>query len=459
MEWFSQQLHALAGRHKALPVEAHACALPHSHARRIAPPGTAVQSVNLTIAESAPGWWRSTLAGGPATGGQTLGTGWWPRFETMVRAATSWWYARPSRPFPESRHQTQGTASARISSTGFRAAPGWWRARGPVNLSRSADTSSGDGEFGPGQATYHLPVLPDECLHWMQPAPGRFIIDGTLGGGGHSEAFLNAGASVLGVDRDPEALSHARERLTRFGDRFSTWEGNFAKLPDCPALAGGPAADGLLLDLGVSSRQLDSAARGFSFMRGGPLDMRMGPSSPRTAADLVNSLDEASLARILFEFGEEPKARRIAAAIAAQRQVKPFSDTVELAGCIERAIGRHGRIHPATKTFQALRMAVNEELDSLSTVLRQLPRILKPGGLLLVITFHSLEDRLVKQFLKHRSSRWIDDPTWPEPRANPDFQFELLSRKAVLPTAAESRTNPRARSSKLRVARLLPTPP
>lgn len=321
----------------------------------------------------------------------------------------------------------------------------------------AADPACSENPTDP--AHYHLPVLPAECLHWMQPAPGRFIIDGTLGGGGHSESFLNAGASVLGVDRDPEALAHARERLSRFGPQFSTWQGNFATLPECPALAQGPCADGLLLDLGVSSRQLDAAARGFSFMRNGPLDMRMGPSSPHTAAELVNSLPETELARILFEFGEEPKARRIAAAIVAQRQLKPFTDTLELASCIERAVGRHSRIHPATKSFQAIRMAVNEELESLHTVLSQLPRILKPGGILLVITFHSLEDRLVKQFLKHRSSRWIDDPSWPEPRANPDYQFELLSRKAILPSPAESRSNPRARSAKLRVARLLPSLP
>ena len=293
----------------------------------------------------------------------------------------------------------------------------------------------------------------------MGAAPGMFIIDGTLGGGGHSEMFLKAGATVLGVDRDPEALSHARARLAPFGDRFSTWEGNFSNLPEVPEIQHGGKADGLMLDLGVSSRQLDSAVRGFSFMREGPLDMRMGPSSPRTAADIVNDWDEADLAKIFFEFGEEPKSRRIAAAIVKQRAHKKFETTLELAACIEAAIGRQGRTHPATRAFQAIRMAVNEELESLATALNSIPQVLKPGGRLLIITFHSLEDRMVKRFLRHRSAPFIDDPGWPEPRPNPDYQFQLLARKAIAPTAEETSLNPRARSAKLRVARLLETTP
>ena len=194
-------------------------------------------------------------------------------------------------------------------------------------------------------------------------------------------------------------------------------------------------------------------------MREGPLDMRMGPSSPHTAAEVVNQWDEADLVRILFEFGEEPKARRIAGAIVRQRAVRPFETTLDLASCIEAAVGRHGRTHPATRAFQAIRMAVNEELESLATVLAAAPAILKPGGRLLIITFHSLEDRMVKRFLRHRSAPFIDDPGWPEPRPNPDYQFQLLARKAITPTAEETTLNPRARSAKLRVARLLaPTP-
>jgi 16S rRNA (cytosine1402-N4)-methyltransferase len=213
----------------------------------------------------------------------------------------------------------------------------------------------------------------------------------------------------------------------------------------------------LLLDLGVSSRQLDSAARGFSFMREGPLDMRMGPSSPRTAAEVVNEWSEQELMRIFFEFGEEPKARRIAAALVKQRASAKFETTLQLANCIENAVGRHGRTHPATRAFQAIRMAVNEELESLAAALAAAPAVLKPGGRLLVITFHSLEDRMVKRFLRHRSTAFMDDPGWPEPRPNPDFQYELLARKAIVPGAQEISSNPRARSAKLRVARLLST--
>jgi 16S rRNA (cytosine1402-N4)-methyltransferase len=207
--------------------------------------------------------------------------------------------------------------------------------------------------------------------------------------------------------------------------------------------------------LGVSSRQLDSAERGFSFQKDGPLDMRMGPSSPRTAADVVNGWSEAELVKILFEFGEESKARRIAAAIVKRRETKAFDTTLDLANFIEKTIGRHGRTHPATRTFQAIRMAVNEELESLAAALEAVPSVLKPGGRLLIITFHSLEDRMVKRFLKHRSTAFLDDPGWPEPRPNPDYQFRLLAKKAIAPTPEEISRNPRARSAKLRVAQLL----
>lgn len=316
-----------------------------------------------------------------------------------------------------------------------------------------------DFSENPTPGGYHLPVFPAETSDWMAAGEGKFIIDGTLGGGGHSEIFLKAGARVLGVDRDPEALAHARARLASFGDRFSTWEGNFSQLREIPTIREGEKVDGILMDLGVSSRQLDVAERGFSFMRDGPLDMRMGPSSPRTAADVVNRWSEPDLVRILFEFGEESKARRIAAAILKQRAIQPFATTLELANCIERTIGRHGRTHPATKTFQAIRMAVNEELESLAAALAAAPTILKPGGRLLIITFHSLEDRMVKRFLRHRSTPFLDDPGWPEPRPNPDYQFRLLSRKAIAPTAEEISLNPRARSAKLRVAQLLDPKP
>jgi len=373
-----------------------------------------------------------------------LGTELLSLFETVVRAAPGWLSARPSTDFLPDEAAGSGQHAAPSLITDACAAPGWLSAQASANFSEI---------IAPGD--YHLPVFPAEIEEWMAAGPDKFIIDGTLGGGGHSEIFLKSGARVLGVDRDPEALAHARARLAGYGARFSTWEGNFSQVPQIPEIRNGDLADGLLMDLGVSSRQLDSAERGFSFMREGPLDMRMGPSSPRTAADIVNTWPEADIVRILFEFGEESKARRIAGAIVRQRVIKPFVTTLDLADFIEKTIGRHGRTHPATKTFQAIRMAVNEELESLATALANASSALKPGGRLLIITFHSLEDRMVKRFLKHRSTEFLDDPGWPEPRPNPDYQYRLLSRKAIAPTAEEISLNPRARSAKLRVAQLL----
>ena len=379
---------------------------------------------------------------------KSLGTELLAFFERMVRAASGVLSARPSIHFLLGPNGSPGTASRFFDRSDVCTAPGWLSAQASVTFSEISVASD-----------YHLPVFPVEIGEWMAAAPDQFVIDGTLGGGGHSEILLKAGARVLGVDRDPEALAHARARLVNYGERFSTWQGNFSCLPDIPALQNGDRADGLLMDLGVSSRQLDSAERGFSFMREGPLDMRMGPSSPRTAANIVNQWSEADMVRILFEFGEESKARRIAGAIVRQRAIKPFVTTLDLADFIEKTIGRHGRTHPATKTFQAIRMAVNEELESLATALSNVSKVLRPGGRLLIITFHSLEDRMVKRFLKHRSTAFLDEPGWPEPRPNPDYQYRLLSRKALIPTAEEISLNPRARSAKLRVAQLLDLKP
>ena len=411
--------------------------------------GTGIHASLQTDVRTASGWlsMRRPMAF-PAAHQQSLGTELLARLETMVRAACGWWSARTSRIFPALQNDALGTARRFVNPTGACATSGWLSAQAPADFS----TTGGGG-------AYHLPVFAGEIRAWMDAGPDQFIVDGTLGGGGHSEVFLEAGAKVLGIDRDPEALIHARTRLAAYADRFSTWEGNFSQLQEIPEIRNGRRADGLLLDLGVSSRQLDSPARGFSFMREGPLDMRMGPSSPHTAAQVVNQWDEADLVRVLFEFGEEPQARRIAAAIVRQRSIRPFETTLELAACIENAVPRHSRTHPATRAFQAIRMVVNEELESLGAALTAAPGILKPGGRLLIITFHSLEDRMVKRFLRHRSAPFMDDPGWPEPRTNPDCQFQLLARKAITPSAEEISLNPRARSAKLRVARLLDPKP
>ncbi|MBN8460008.1 MAG: 16S rRNA (cytosine(1402)-N(4))-methyltransferase RsmH [Verrucomicrobia bacterium] len=364
----------------------------------------------------------------------------------MARAAFHGWLAaRPSAGLLAGRRRQIGTiASTAVHDPVSRTVSGC-SVREPAWLSSPES----------GETFYHLPVMPDEVLQALTAGPDRVIIDGTLGGGGHSELLLETGARVIGIDRDPEALAHARQRLARFGDRFETWEGNFADVAEMPFVRDGGKADGLLLDLGVSSRQLDAAGRGFSFQREGPLDMRMGPASVLTAAVVVNTWPEADLAKIIRELGEEPQARRIAAAIADRRKSRPFSTTTDLADCIERAIGRRGRIHPATRAFQAIRMTVNDELGSLSRVLTAAPSVLKPGGRLAIITFHSLEDRKVKVHLRHHASQFIDDPGWPSPRPNPDWNFHLPSRKAILPTTGETARNPRSRSAKLRVAQLL----
>jgi 16S rRNA (cytosine1402-N4)-methyltransferase len=267
--------------------------------------------------------------------------------------------------------------------------------------------------------------------------------------------LLETGARVVGIDRDPEALARARRRLARFGGRFEPWEGNFCRMRELPALRGGVRADGVLLDLGASSPQFDRAERGFSFQREGPLDMRMGPDAGPTAAEIVNTWPESELVAMIRNLGEEPAARRMVTAIAARRALRPFVTTTDLAACVERAVGRRGRIHTATRVFQAIRMTVNDELGALARALESVSGVLKPGGRLLVITFHSLEDRMVKRFMKHHAAEFIDDPAWVAPRPNPDWCLELPCRKAILPGAEECARNPRARSAKLRVARLL----
>jgi 16S rRNA (cytosine1402-N4)-methyltransferase len=308
----------------------------------------------------------------------------------------------------------------------------------------------------PDAARYHLPVMADGVAAMLRPAPGMLFLDGTVGGGGHSERILEAGAEVIGIDRDADALKEAGARLARFGERVRLVAADFRDAADALRSLGEiRPLSGAILDIGVSSHQLDSAERGFALMKDGPLDMRMDRSAPRTAADLVNLMDEAGLAGIFREFGEEPRAARIAARIVALREENPFETTFDLAAAVSSVAPRTGARHPATRVFQALRIAVNDELGALRDALDRIPPLLAPGGRLAVITFHSLEDRIVKTVFRERSQEWIDRPEWPAPRRNPDRIFRLLTPHPMDAGAGEVAVNPRARSAKLRVAEKL----
>ena len=300
--------------------------------------------------------------------------------------------------------------------------------------------------------TYHRPVLARETIELLAPRPGSLILDGTCGGGGHTEAILLTGANVLALDQDPDALAFVASRLTSFGDRITLRRANFREAGRVLDELGIAQIGGALLDLGVSSRQLENADRGFSLVRNGPLDMRMDPRRELTAAEVVNSYPEEELTNIFRKFGEEPAARRIASQIVKLRKETPFRETVSLAKAVEKIVGRHGRRHPATQVFQALRMEVNDELRALEEGLVALTNRLSSSSRIAVITFHSLEDRIVKNFFRDRSHEWLDRPEWPEPRANPDFSLRVITPKPVEPDAIEQRANPRSRSARLRVA-------
>lgn len=292
----------------------------------------------------------------------------------------------------------------------------------------------------------HVPVLLAEVLDALAPLPGARILDGTFGAGGYSRAILEAGASVIAIDRDPTVLPHVERLRAQYPDRFGFSPGTFSDLDE---LAGGPV-DGVVLDIGVSSMQLDQAERGFSFMHDGPLDMRMTPEG-QSAADLVNRLDEADLANLLYLFGEERKSRRIAHGIVAARATRPFESTAELARFIERAIGRKpGDAHPATRSFQALRIAVNGELDQLVGGLFAAERLLAEGGRLAVVTFHSLEDRIVKRFFDPEKGAPTQSRHLPQIKSEP-LRWEPV-RKALKPSADEIARNPRSRSATIRSA-------
>ncbi len=319
-----------------------------------------------------------------------------------------------------------------------------WFATGPLALEEEAQEME---DF-----TYHRPVLTAEAVELLALHPGSLVVDATVGGGGHTEAILRAGADVLGLDQDPDAVKYAREHLAHCGSRVTLRQTNFRHADTVLDELGIARIGGAILDLGLSSRQLENAERGFSMMRSGPLDMRMDPRTALTAAEIVNQYSEEALTRLFRDLGEEPAARRIASMIVKMRKSVPFQETLQLARAIEKVVARHGRRHPATQVFQALRMEVNDELGALEQGLRVLTARLEPIGRIAVITFHSLEDRVVKNFFRDHSREWIDKPQWTAPQRNPDRDLNLITSKPIEPSENERRTNPRARSAKLRVA-------
>lgn len=298
----------------------------------------------------------------------------------------------------------------------------------------------------------HKPVLLDGVVESLNLAPGRSVVDGTFGAGGYSRAFLAAGANVIAIDRDPSAARFAAPLQAEFPDRFHLVQGRFSDLEQHIEACGLKACDGVALDLGVSSMQLDEADRGFSFLRDGPLDMRMG-SQGRTAAEMVNEDEPAELARIFWTYGEERASRHIANVLVRRRAERPFERTLDLAETVEKALGgrRGAPTHPATRVFQALRIAVNDELGELEAGLDAAERALKPGGRLAVVTFHSLEDRIVKAFFTERAGRTPSGSRHLPPSARgPEPTFALLFKGAREPSQDEVAANPRARSAKLR---------
>jgi 16S rRNA (cytosine1402-N4)-methyltransferase len=303
----------------------------------------------------------------------------------------------------------------------------------------------------PGEPT-HIPVLYQEVLRGLQIKPGGRYIDGTLGGGGHAAGILEKSSPAgqfLGIDADPTAIAISAERLVEYGPRVTLVNANFARLAEIASQCGFRPTDGILLDLGLSSLQLNSGERGFSFQLEGPLDMRFNPHEGKPASELVNGLSIPELADILHRYGEERRAQRIARAIVAAR---PVHTTYQLAEVVASAVGRRGRIHPATRTFQALRIAVNDELSALSRALPQAVDLLAPQGRLVVISYHSLEDRLVKRFYRQESQDCICPPEVLICRCDHRAVLETLTKKPIKASELELEANPRCRSARLRVA-------
>ncbi|HTP03303.1 MAG TPA: 16S rRNA (cytosine(1402)-N(4))-methyltransferase RsmH [Anaerolineales bacterium] len=298
----------------------------------------------------------------------------------------------------------------------------------------------------------HQPVLYKEIIHALQPKNPRRYIDGTVGAGGHARGILEAclpDGRLLGLDVDPKAIAAARETLAPYGKRAVLTQASYVSLPEVMRSLGWEAVDGIVLDLGLSSMQLDEAQRGFSFQQEAPLDMRFNPQQGMTAAELVNGADEQELVDILRRYGEEPKARQIARSIVRAR---PITTTVQLAEVVKRAYPGHSRMHPATRTFQALRIAVNEELAAVENGLPGAISALRPGGRLAVISFHSLEDRIVKDFFRSQSRDQVNPPYERLYEVERKATLKEITRKPITPTEQEIEENPRARSAKLRVA-------
>lgn len=284
---------------------------------------------------------------------------------------------------------------------------------------------------------YHIPVLKDKVIEYLNPQEGKVFLDCTFGGGGHSQALLEAGASVFALDQDQDAIKHAQPLLEKYRN-LHLIKANFGYLDQVIAKEALPQFDGILFDVGVSSRQLDNSSRGFSFMEDAPLDMRMDRDMGVTAADLLAALGEKELITIFSRYGDEPQAKKIAKTIVSSRKNKLITTTKELATLIERIKPRHGKLHPATKIFQALRIAVNDELHALQDALPVAVNQLKTHGLLIVISFHEGEDRIVKQYFKNQSDMAV---------------IELITQKPITPDHNEIQNNIRARSAKMRVAR------
>ena len=309
----------------------------------------------------------------------------------------------------------------------------------------------------------HLPVLAEEVMSMLAPAPGSLQIDATLGGGGHTERILgatNPDGRLLGLDADGAAIARVEQRLrARFGDRLVLRQANFRDLATVAPTAGFGLVDGLLFDLGLSSFQLADSDRGFGIRTGGPLDMRFDPSRGVPAADLLATLDATELAALFRRFGEEPQAARIGRAIVASRRTAPIATAEELAALVQRVApgpprGRR-RIHPATRVFQALRIAVNEELDALQDGLAAAVDLLRPGGRLVVLSYHSLEDRIVKRFIAAERRGCICPPELPVCVCGHNPRLRMVTRPSLTPTPAEIAANPRARSARLRAAERL----